>query len=33
MEIDFTLSTIHNTYSRYNQLLNWIDFHLPIKAL
>jgi hypothetical protein len=33
MKIDFTLATIHNNYYRYNQLRNWMDFHLTIKAL
>jgi hypothetical protein len=33
MKIDFNLTTIHNIYSRYNQLRNWMDFHLSIKAL
>ncbi len=33
MKIDFIKATIHNIYSRYNQLLSWMDFHLIIKAL
>ncbi len=33
MKIDFTTTTIHSIYNRYNQLRNWMDFHLTIKAL
>lgn len=33
MEIEFPVTTIHSVYSRYNQLCNWMDFHLSIKAL